>query len=37
MHTNGRVIVHFEHGEKADRIAAAEKARTHGIMVVFGD
>lgn len=37
MHFNGRVIVHFEHGEKADRIAAAERAKALGIMAVFGD
>lgn len=33
----GKVSMYFEQGDKADRIAAAERAHRRGVMVVFGD
>jgi len=37
MHFNGKVVVHVERGDAADRIKAAQVAEARGVMVVFGD
>jgi hypothetical protein len=37
MHFNGQVIMSIETGDKADRIAAGQRAQHLGFMVCFGD
>ena len=37
MTFSGKVSMFIEQGDKADRIAAAERAKMLGFMIVFGD